>query len=357
MAQKSLTSEQMQEAIEAFEKYDSKTKAAESLKIPLGTFNSRYKRALAEDAKAGDGKKVKQLEKENKELRKRYSELSKSKYKIPKSKKSKVNKKAFSRVVIPDTHGCKVDSEALSAFLYDLEQMSGNVKEIVMLGDHLDCGGFLAQHHTMGYVAETTYTFEDDTNATNQLLDRVQKICPKAEIHYLLGNHEQRLEKWCVTQALRNNQDAAYLKSLFGVGSVLHLEKRGISMYDQGKCYHGLSIPATIRLGKCFFTHGSRTGVSPARAMLKDFGDNVVFGHVHRSDSCIERSVSKGIIGAWSPGCLCELQALWMHTQITGWSHGYGLQLVNPDDTFLHINVPIIDGKSYLLPLTSKIAG
>jgi hypothetical protein len=28
------------------------------------------------------------------------------------------------------------------------------------------------------------------------------------------------------------------------------------------------------------------------------------------------------------------------------WTHGYGLQLVAKDESFLHLNIPIIDSKS-----------
>jgi len=260
----------------------------------------------------------------------------------------------FSRVTIPDTHGVKADPAALAALLGDLRSIAP--REIVMLGDHLDCGGFLAQHHTMGYVAETEYTFEDDVAACNQLLDQIQAIVPAASIYYLEGNHERRMERWCVTQALANRKDSDYLRRMFSAESVLSLEKRGIQYFKQGAFYHGLRIPSTIKLGKCFFTHGSRAGTHSAAQTLADFGGNVVFGHTHRMDSSTKRSVSEGVMGAWNPGCLCQLQPLWQHTQITGWSHGYGLQLVRSGGEFLHINVPIIDGKSFLIPLTKKIA-
>jgi len=60
------------------------------------------------------------------------------------------------RVLIPDTHGAKIDRAAVSALLADLKTLAPH--EIIFLGDHVDCGGFLAQHHVMGYVAETAYS-------------------------------------------------------------------------------------------------------------------------------------------------------------------------------------------------------
>lgn len=332
--------------------------ASETSGIPRSTLWGRKRHAeqlgmVANDrspSKQDDSRRIRELEEMVENYQKRLDRLNSSKFSLPRPTRTKL-KGAFVRVVVPDTHGCVIDQSALSVFLGDLEYLGDQVREIVMLGDHLDCGGFLAQHHTLGYVASTTYTFEDDVDACNKLLDSIQSFCPKAQIHYLEGNHENRIERWCVTQALGQGQDASYLLRLFGVESVLNLEKRGIKHYRQGERYDGVPIPATIQLGKCYFTHGSRTGKHAAASMLQDFGGNVVFGHTHRMDSYTMRTVNEGVIGAWCPGCLCDMQPRWRHTQITGWSHGYGVQFVQPDGTFLHINVPIIDGKSYLLHL------
>lgn len=337
--------------------------AAKTLGVARSTLWDRVKKAgeagiqspaVSDSGQSTEKKRIAELERLVQKQQERIENLNKSKFKIPTSKGS-IPKGDYVRIAVPDTHGCHADELALASFLGDLEALSPSVKEIVLLGDHLDCGGFLAQHWTLGYVAETSYTFEDDVSATNQFLDKIQELCPSAKIYYLEGNHERRLSKWCVTQALKNAQDAAYLQSLFGVDSVLSIEKRGIQLYEQGKFYDRLPIPATIRLGRCFFTHGSRTGQNPAKLMLSDFAGNVVFGHVHRMDSYTTRTVNDGVIGAWTPGCLTKLQPLWNHTQVTGWSHGYGMQLVRDNGDFLHVNVPIIDGKSYLTQLTDRV--
>lgn len=255
----------------------------------------------------------------------------------------------FKRVAIPDTHGLHVDADALKACLQDIREIKPT--EIVLLGDHIDCGGFLAQHHVMGYVAETRVSFEEDVAATNAFLDSLQSIAPQAEIHYLEGNHERRIERWIVTQTLRHPVDAALFKRTFGIEACLSLKKRGIKHYEQGKRYCDLRVPCTIKLGKCYFTHGHRTGKHPAAQMLKDFGSNVVFGHCHARDSHDEPSVEAGDIGAWTPGCLCQKQPMWMHTSPTRWGHGYHLQLCRSNGDFLPVNVPIIDGRSFLVPL------
>jgi predicted phosphodiesterase len=248
------------------------------------------------------------------------------------------------RVCIPDTHGAKVDKVALATLLADLKAIDPH--EIILLGDHVDCGGFLAQHLVMGYVAETSYSYEDDLAHANGFLDAIQTAAPRAKIEYIEGNHERRVETWAVTQTLRHSRDAEGLRQLYSPEFRLNLKARGISYFRQGEFYDGLPVPGVIKRGKCFFLHGVSTSKNAVGATLAKIGGNVVFGHTHRHQSELVRLVGSGVIGGWNPGCLCELQPLWQHTAPTDWTHGYGIQLVSPTGEFLHLNVPIIAGQS-----------
>lgn len=325
--------------------------AARTLGIARTTFISRrdYLQRQAGEQKA-EAKQAKQSQTEVNQLRKRLALANEQvtalrrKRRTITGKARKKPKGSFERVVIPDTHGCYLDKPAAKAFLEDLAAI--NPAEIVMLGDHLDCGGFLAMHHTMCYVAETAYTFKDDVAAANEFLDRVQEAAPNATIHMLQGNHERRIEKWIVTQVVRNQEDAAYLSTLFSASRVLALEERGINYYVENEFHHGLRIRGAIKLGKCHFTHGISTSRHAAANTVARFGGSIVYGHTHRADSYIIRTVGAGEIGAWSPGCLCEIQPYYGYTNLTDWSHGYGIQRVASGGEFLHINVPIIDGLS-----------
>lgn len=256
------------------------------------------------------------------------------------------------RVIIPDTHGAKVDKGALAACLGDIKALDPD--EVILLGDHVDCGGFLAQHHTLGYVAESAYTYESDIAAANAFLDALQAAAPRAKIEYIEGNHERRIETWSLTQTLRNSRDAEYLRRAFAPEFLLNLAERGIPYYRQGEFYDDLPIPGTIRRGKCYFTHGSSTSKQATTTMLTNFAGNIVFGHTHREQSSSARPVHTGQIKSWNPGCLCELQPLWMHTSPVSWTHGVGLQLVAKSGEFLHLNIPIIGGKSLLGSLAGK---
>lgn len=283
--------------------------------------------------------------------------LRTSKVKLRLDRKARSRKGGVTlRVLVPDSHGCFIDQAAAAAMIADIKMLQP--ASIILLGDHLDCGGFLAEHHTWGYVAEADYTFEDDCNATNQFLDAIQAAAPAATIEYLEGNHERRIEKWIVTDALRcgkgSRQDVAMLNKLFSTEIVLHLAKRGIPIYKQGEWYDGCHVPGTIKRDNCYFTHGQYTAKAAAAAHLSKYNANVWFGHTHRMDLATKRTVASGPIGAWNPGCLCQLQPFWQHQNLTDWVNGYGIQLVQSGLGHLNLQIPIIDNVSYLSPLINR---
>lgn len=273
-----------------------------------------------------------------------------AKYKFGKNR-VKPPRGSFVRVAIADTHGCLITESAFQAVLDDMAALKP--REVVLLGDHVDCGGFLAEHFVLGYVAQTKYTYEEDIAAANCMLDRVQAACPDARLYYIEGNHEMRVEKWCVTKALRNTQDAAFLFRHFAPRHLLGLEKRGISYYSQADSHDGLRARGTLKLGPVYFTHGISHAKNAAQVHIQHFHGSVVFGHVHRAQSIVTHSVKSGDIGAWCPGCLCDPQPLWQHSKPTEWTHGYHVQVVAGDSMeFLAIQVPILEGgRSYLQAL------
>ncbi len=299
--------------------------------------------------------RIRRLEAANAKLEQQIAMARASRVKLRLDSKSRKRGATSVRIIIPDSHGCYIDQSAAAAMIADIKTL--NPSSIILLGDHLDCGGFLAEHHTWGYVAESNYTFEDDCNATNQFLDAIGSAAPSATIEYLEGNHERRIEKWIVTETLRTgSKDASFLNKLFSVESVLHLIKRKIALFRQGAWYDNCRVPATIMRDNCYFTHGQYTGVHAAMAHGKKYNANVWYGHTHRADLWIGRNVKTGSIGAFNPGCMCLLQPFWMHQNLTDWTNGFGVQLVQRGMGHLNLQIPVIDGVSYLSPLLDRSA-
>lgn len=256
------------------------------------------------------------------------------------------------RLIIPDTHGAHADAGAISLLLADAKALKPD--EIILLGDHVDCGGFLAQHHTLGYVAETEYSYEDDIAAANAFLNSLQAACPAASIDYLEGNHERRVETWCVTQTLRHGKDSEMLRKALAPEFLLRLAERNIRYHRLSEFHDGLTVPGVIKRGKVFFFHGISTAKHAAAVTQEAVAGNCVFGHTHRHQADVGRRMSAGVIGAWNPGCLCVRQPLWNHGRPTQWTHGYAIQIVARTGTFLHLNIPIIEGRSLLGSLLTR---
>lgn len=249
------------------------------------------------------------------------------------------------RVIIPDTHGNHIDKPAEAAFLSDLEVLKPD--SVVGLGDHTDCGGTFSRH-ARSYTNELTESYDDDTAATNYFFDACQERAPNAEYDILEGNHCARVAAWVVNN-FPSHKDAEMILRLIGPEGVLRMKERGFRYIKRNEFHDGLAIPGAIRKGRCFFVHGVSHAKHADSVHLERFGASVVFGHVHRAMSVVSRTVTSQGHGAWCPGTLAKLQPLYAHTHPTTWSHGYAVQLVNQSTgTFLHLNIPIMDGVSML---------
>lgn len=256
-------------------------------------------------------------------------------------KPPRIGKEDYMRVIFPDLHGTFQEETAVAAFLSDLRKLQPDYG--LGLGDITDCGGFLAQHHVWGYVAESTYSFEDDIRATNLFLDGCQNASPMTDWELLEGNHERRIETWCMTQAQRGGtKDASFLFGKVGPKVLLELDRRGIRYYPQSGYYDGLTLNGAIKRGKCLFVHDA------VASKIHRYGVNVVHGHDHHLRFRGIHSVGSGDIGMWSAGCLSKRQPLWRHTDPTEWMHGYIIQVMSKSGNFLNFTVPIINGQSLL---------
>jgi len=273
----------------------------------------------------------------------------------PKTKSIRRASSLYVRAILSDTHGAHLDRDAWAACMADLKGL--DVREVVLLGDHIECSGFLAEHHIPGTLSQAEYSYAEDIDAANQWLDELQAACPHAEYHMLQGNHCQRVERWIMQHSLAHNKDRQLLLEALDPEFRLHLKERGIKFYRRDKFNDTCPERGTLQLGNCRFLHETSTSINAARTALNLYSTNIVFGHSHRADISYSRKPGVGQIMAANPGCLCTLTPVWQMTRssINNWTHGWACQLVNKKSgDFLHVNIPIIDGKSQggLLSLT-----
>ena len=247
------------------------------------------------------------------------------------------------RVEIPDVHGCEQDEAAVAAFLEDLEALKPD--QIVQLGDLVDCAGQWTTH-ARSYVSEMRYSYRADVQAARRFLHAVRRAAPDAAFWCIEGNHELRIEK-TLSRIMSHADDAEDASDMLSPSARLGLSEFGITHIRMQEFAPGLTRNGAVKIGNCHYLHGAIANKHTAAAHVAQFGANVVFGHTHRAQEFVVRTVAGGEIGAYCPGTLSKLQPLWMHTNHTDWSHGYGISVDDGAQHF-HYNIPIRNGKSGL---------
>lgn len=294
------------------------------------------------------------LKKDRDETLEQHQDLRKSIFPtLPEGKPRQRRKGDIIRLCAGDIHGMRMDKAAVGAFLQDVEAWRPD--EVIIGGDLVECGGWLAKHQPVGFVAYSDYSYQQDIVAANWFLDELQSRAPGAKIFYIEGNHEDRVERWIVDQVASAQRDGEFLEKLISPRILLRLEERGIQYFRRGENYVKGAPNGWIKLGKVFYTHTLGTGKNAARDAAEKAGGNVVYFCTHRPDASTPNKPGIGAYSAYNPGCLCELQPMWMNSRTTDWSHGYGVEFVAENEEFLHINIPIIEGRSLVGPLLSMV--
>jgi hypothetical protein len=250
-------------------------------------------------------------------------------------------------VALGDIHGNQADPAAMAAVIEDLRSIRPD--RLILGGDIINCGGFLAEHHTLGYVAETEDSYMDDIEQTNYWLDQLLEAAQPKEVLYLDGNHENRLERWVLSQKLAHQKDIETLRRQFAPEHVLNLEARGIKRYRRDVVYDPeCGVPGWIRVDKMYFAHEVSGSTNAGPDALRRAGANICFFHTHRATYHPTHLPGVGVIAAWNPGCLCRRQPFYMHTKPSGWTHGYLVRFISASTGhFQAVPITIADGVSY----------
>jgi hypothetical protein len=261
--------------------------------------------------------------------------------KKPTQQKTKENR---IRVCFGDVHGMMMDRQAVSAMLADIKLLEPD--EIVIGGDLVECGGWLAKHQPLGFIALSDYTYAEDIEAANQFLDRLIEAAPNAVIYFVEGNHEDRVERWIMDTVQSNKRDAQMLWDAFAPASLLRLKERNIEYYRRSLVYVDGAPRGWIKLGKMYFTHTLGRGKNAASQAARKTAGNVTYFCTHREDTASVVFPSVGLVKAFNPGCLCVMQPVWMHSDPTEWSQGYGVDVIAKSGNFQRLHVPIWRGES-----------
>lgn len=158
----------------------------------------------------------------------------------------------------------------------------------------------------------------------------------KGRIIYLEGNHDYRVESYFKRKA----------PELLGIEALTLPELLKLKEYK----IEFVNNKRVIRLGKLNIVHGHEFGksvmapVNIARGFYLRAKRNVIGGHHHQTSSHTENDIEGSITGAWSVGCLCDINPRYM--PINKWNLGFAeVDVEDKEGNFRVNNYTIINGQ------------
>lgn len=192
-------------------------------------------------------------------------------------------------VIASDIHIPFQDDGAVRSFIRYCKEKQPEV--VVLNGDVLDM--FMLSRFTKG---EGRNPLEEMTMCQG-FLDSLRKAVPNADIYYVIGNHENRLEKYVLTKA---PELASLIEDVFTIIKTSDYRVRGctsVTFNDNFVCKHGTLL-------------GNKSGLSAIKEMENAYMSGAT-GHTHRLCKYIARKSGRKFV--WlETGCLCSLNPEYM---------------------------------------------
>jgi len=226
-------------------------------------------------------------------------------------------------IFIGDMHVPFVDSESIAVLLKFMRSFKPN--KVFIVGDLIDFYSISSFDKDPNRIT----SIQSDINIAVELLQSVRSAAKSADILYIEGNHEHRLQKY-----LWKHPEISSLNAL-NIRNMLELKDVGIKYVDQYKTevYHDFIVE-----------HGSlvrQQSAYTARVMLTKRGMSGISGHTHRMGAHYLANMS-GNYAWFENGCLCDLHpeyCIGKPDWMSGFSVGYF-----KGKRFSIEQIPILDG-------------
>jgi predicted phosphodiesterase len=284
---------------------------------------------------------------------------------LPKLSKRKTKTKTA--VILPDVqfgYRRDIDTAALDPF-HDEQAIAAALKVVqhvdpdvvVHLGDFLDFATFGTYEQEAGFAL----TVQPALDRAHRFLAEVATAAPRAKQVLLEGNHDRRLQRAIMRNALSafgiRKANAPDTWPVLSVPYLLRLDELGVEyvggypagiywLNDRLACIHGSKV---------------RSSGSTAALVVDDERVSTIFGHVHRIELAYKtRRVRAGarVSLAASPGCLCRIDGAVPSTKgstdplgrpvpaVENWQQGCAVVTYRDgDQPFALELVPIFDGQ------------
>ena len=229
-------------------------------------------------------------------------------------------------LILSDIHVPYHNPAALDAALYYGQDHKAN--GILINGDFLDCYAISSYDKN-----PMNRRFAEELKMGKEILEVIRGAFPTAHMMYVIGNHEERYEKYMFKKA----------PDLLGIDA--------FDMYQLLDAGHlGMDVvrdKSYIVAGKLTIMHGHEVsggsgGGSTAKALYNKTRTHALCGHHHQTDTFIQRDIRDNCVEAHTIGCLCELSPA--YRPINKYNHGFGFVEFKKNGDFLVHNKRIQKG-------------
>lgn len=255
------------------------------------------------------------------------------KYGKQEQKSACISKATDKELFICDMHLPHADGVSVNCAL-DYARECG-VNKIVLGGDIVD---FMSVSFWLRDPNERD--LQSEREIAIEFLSDLRNSFPNAEIYYLKGNHEKRLETFIQSKAPEFwNMDE------LSISALLKLEANNIKYVDNEEQMRRYGKPFAI--GKLYHMHGHEirstfTPINVARNLFLKAMANIIFGHFHVTQEWIQRKLAGEVAGSWAVGCLADLVA--PYAPVNNWNHGFATVDYRKSGEFITRNLKIING-------------
>ncbi len=215
-------------------------------------------------------------------------------------------------VCFSDVHIPNHDVRALETVMLFIADQQPD--RIILNGDIIDL-----ESASLHPGAPSDRKVPEEIAAGNEFLDRLQAIAPNATIHYNMGNHETRFERYVGSRA-------PHLRGLTTIEKELRFKERGITTLPYGEVHF---------VGNLGFTHGVFHNDFYTKNHLVKYGTSLVLGHTHRPQmytmGVAGKDGSQKVRGAFGLPCLAPVGDCEYIKGPTGWMNGFGVFMVEKE--------------------------
>ena len=200
---------------------------------------------------------------------------------------------------------------------------------IILNGDLLDMYNWNSYHLHPDVLAK--WSMQDELDVGREFIQSLRKRWPKKEIVYLLGNHEDRMERWVI-------EKAKPLHNILRFENELQLELHDIEFYPYTWDYQ-------IENSKCHVMHSPASyGENGANTSLKKKVDSTyIYGCSHRQQTACVTGASGEVYESYFNGWLGSIDETPEHRQVFKYRKGH----FNWQNCFA--DVVVIDGFEYIV--------